>query len=348
MSTGQILGRATIVRVGDDMWIDRTVIKQIDRTIPLGLATLMFRGETTPRYVKVRSTTEPFAAYLAYPLDPAALLDRVAVAGAEFEGAGSSEAGGTERTRFRAELSVTVARQIGVRDVTVWVDAQGLPVQLSSRTAAQGRITYSITPYEGTVDVSPPQDSEVEETGRSLPDATGPYSEVVSTRVGDTPVRVLYSPAELGWTCWKVESDPAFRGLNPTRPSGGTCTVAVDPADAPSDQWAIPLGSVAELPYYLLGLVVPPGSTVEFSPLGGAPVTVTALPNGLALYAGPRDQPLGLATVRTPEVTLVCGPVGIDNRAGFDERQRAGAPFDEYLGVPWACLDEASANSLSE
>ena len=109
----------------------------------------------------------------------------------------------------------------------------------------------------------------------------------------------------------------------------------------------LPLGTTADMAYTLLGILAPPGSTVEFQRFGADPVTVTALPSGLALYAGPSDQVLGLATVHTPLTTLVCGPVGIDNQADFDARQGEGGTFSELKGVPWNCLGQEAANSLS-
>jgi hypothetical protein len=348
ISTGQQLAQATVLRVDDRVWVRRTAISTLDRAVPLGVGTLMFRGASTPPYVELKAPAKSFSAYLSVPFDPAALLDRVAATGAEFAAAGASEVDGTSRERFTTELSVRDARLTGIRGLTVWVDDDGLPVQVAFPTAAQGNVRYTVAPFDGEVRVAAPPAAEVEETGQPLPDAVAPYTEVLTTTAGDIPIRVLTAPGDRGWTCWKVESDPPFEGLADTRPSGGTCAVPVDPNDLPEDQYAIPLGTTADVPYVLLGLVVPPGSNVEFRRFGAPPVTVPAGPTGLALYAGPPDQPLGLAIVRGPQATLVCGPVGIDNATDFDAAEQEGGTHAELRGSPWNCLAEDLANALSE
>ena len=349
ISVSQALGQATIVRVGDAIWIKRDVLRRTDRMIPLGLGTIMFRGSSSPPYFPITHPDQPFSSYLTYPFDPARLLDRIARTKAHFTADGSSAVAGTSYRRYRAQLSVPDARLIGVRSLTVWVDAKGVPVQLRLPTAtAEGVVHYTVRPFAGKVSVAPPPAGAVEVVDRPLPDATAPYTEVLATTAGATPIRIFTAPADLGWTCWKVESDPPFQGLSDTRPSGGSCAPPVTPGGQSDDLFALPLVSSADLAYELLGFVVPPGSTVEFHRFGAAPVTVTAGPAGLAVFAGPADQVVGLAVISTPTAKLVCGPPNIDNLADFTAMERSAKPVDGIRGQPWNCLTEDLANLLSK
>ena len=346
--TGQFLAEATLVRIGDDAWVRRSVITKLDRAIPIGPATFMLRTAAEPAFVELKSSEQGFGAYLAVPYDPAKLLDRIAATGAEFASDGSSAVGGTERKRFRTTLKVMDARRIGVANLTVWVDAQGRPVRFAFKTAIQGSSRYDITKLQGELTVSPPPAAQVELINQPLPDATGPYTTVLETTAGTTAVRILTAPADRGWTCWKVESEPPFVGITEPRPSGGSCAATPTLSATVDDEFAIPLDATAETPYELLGLHVAPGSTVEFSRIGAEPVTVTAGPSGLAAYVGPAEPVVALAKVTTADNVLICGPVGIDNIVDFTAATTKPKSAGSLRGAPWNCLPEELANALSE
>jgi hypothetical protein len=346
ISTGQQLAEASVVRRGDTVWVERTAITTVDRQVPLGIGTLMLRGGSEPPYLKLPDIKQPFGSYLADVFEPAALLDRVAKTGASFSAAGSSDVGGTPRKRFHATLKVRDAQQIGIRSLTVWVDAQGVPVQLAAPTAAQGKVEYGIEKLASAPSVKAPAASTIAAFDRPLPDATGPYVEVLTTTAGTTPIRILRAPGTDDWTCWKVESQPPFQGLNDTRPSGGTCAPPVSLDGIPEDEYAIPLGTTAAMPYTLLGFVVPPTSSVQFYRFGADPVTVVADQSGLAAYAGPVDTPPGLVVITTPDAKLVCGPPGIDNMTDFTDQSGKNAA-SSVLGKPWNCLAQDDANALA-
>ena len=346
--TGQFLTQGTLVRIGDDAWVRRSLITKLDRAVPIGPATFMLRTAESPPFVQLKSVERGFGAYLALPYDPAKLLDRIAATGAEFSSDGSSVVGGTERKRFRTTLKVLDARQIGVANLTVWVDAQGRPVRFAFKTAIQGSSRYDITKLRGGLTVTPPPAGQVELINQPLPDATGPYTTVLETTAGTTAVRILTAPADRGWTCWKVESDPPFVGITEPRPSGGSCAPTPTLIATVDDEFSIPLDATAKTPYELLGLHVAPGSTVEFSRIGAPPVMVTAGPSGLAAYVGPAEPVVALAKVTTANNVLICGPVGIDNIVDFTAATKKPENAASLRSAPWNCLPEELANVLSE
>ncbi len=346
--TGQFLAEGTLVRIGNQAWVRRSVITKLARPIPIGPATFMLRTAALPPFVELKSVERGFGAYLALPYDPAKLLDRIAATGAEFSAHGSSAVGGTERKRFRATLKVMDARQIGVANLTVWVDAQGRPVRFAFDTAIKGSSRYDITELRDKLTVSRPPTNQVQLLNQPLPDATGPYTTVLETTAGTTAVRILTAPADRGWSCWKVESAPPFVGITEPRASGGSCAPTATLSATVDDEFSIPLDATAETPYELLGLHVPPGSTVEFSRIGAGPVTVTAGPSGLAAYVGPAEPVVGLAKVTTANNVLICGPVGIDNIVDFNAARTKPENAASLRSLPWNCVPEDLANLLSE
>jgi hypothetical protein len=341
------LGWATFLGVGDEAWVERAVVTAPDRPIPLGPITLGLRGSSSPRYLELPSPNGPSPSPLIAVFDPARVLEQAAAAGATFEPARSPSTDDDGRRALRTVLPSAAARSTGLRSITVWVDGTDLPRRLAAVTAGVGEVRYDIRRRGGAFRVGAPDDAAVEHPRVAVPDATGPYTERRRTVAAGVPIRVLSAPADRGWTCWKVESEPTFRGLSDTRPSGGTCIAPLLADDPPGDRYAIPLTGGADLPYTLLGLVVPAGSVVEFRRFGNESVTVTAGTDGLALYADSPDLVPGLAIVTTPQTTLVCGPTGIDNEADFAALERSGGDGDELVGKPWNCLGAADAADLA-
>jgi hypothetical protein len=339
---------ATFVGVAERAWVRRATLGPDDELAVTGpLSLVMLRAPEAPPYLELTDPHTDTSWSVTAMFDPARVLDAAAAAGASFEPSAPQTIDGTERSAVRAELPDTGGPPTGLRDVTVWLDASGRPLRLAATTAQFGEVVYDIRTDRTPLVVQAPDEAAIDDPNVPLPDAIGPYTTVVETAAAGIPVTVLRAPAARGWTCWKVESNPPFRGLHDTRPSGGTCVVPPLTDDLPEDRYAIPLTSAADMPYALLGMLLPPGSEVELRRFGAEPVTATAGPTGLVLYTGPPTPVVGLALVSTPDAELVCGPAGVDNQADFAARDADGAANDDLIGLPWNCLSAADAEALS-
>ena len=338
----------TFVGVGERAWVRRAVLGPTDQAaVPGPMSLVMLRAPGAPPYLELADPNEELVWSVTAMFDPARVLDAAAATGVEFETAGAQTIDGAERPGMRVELPSSGNEPTGLRDVTVWIDDDALPVRIAATTAQFGEVRYDIERSRDPLSVDAPSAAAVDDPNVPLPDATAPYSAVAETAAAGISITVLSAPATRGWTCWKVESDPPFRGLQDTRASGGACVVPPLPDDLPEDRYAIPLSSASGMPYTLLGFLLPPGSEVEFRRFGAESVSTTAGATGLALYTGPPAPIVGLALVTTPDADLVCGPVGVDNEADFTARDTGGGANDDLVGTPWNCLSAADARALS-
>ena len=338
---------ATFLGLGDRAWVQRAVLGPDDHLTVTGpLSLLMLRAPDARPYLELATPNDEASWSVTAMFDPARVLDAAANARVPFEISKSLTIDGTIRNGVRADLSKSDQDSTGLRNVTVWIDAAGLPLRLAAATVRYGEVRYDIRRSQQPLNVEEPDEASVQDSNVALPDATGPYSAVVETAAAGIPITVLSAPAARGWSCWKVASDPPFRGLNDARPSGGSCVMSPLPGELPQDQYAIPLTSAAGMPYTLLGFLFPPGSTVEFRRFAAEPVVTTTGPSGLAFYAGHPTTIVGIVLVRTPEAELICGPAGVDNEADFAAREAGGGPNDDLVGAPWNCLTAADARAL--
>ncbi len=351
------LARVRYRRTGDTAWIKRQVPKQ-STTAELTFAVLVYHAPASPPFLETTTPDAGVFGRLATPFDPVLLLEQLARAGVAFSPMSDAAVAGVSRRRYRARLGTKAASATGLRAATVAVSARNRPVGIAFETLIGGRTEYEVRDFSGPLAVVPPPAEQVEVTGQGPPDAIGPYVTVVTATIGSTAVTISRADADRGWECWKVESVPAFVGIEAPLPSGGYCSVPVTASRSDNEAFAVPLDAAGSLPYELLGIVFPSGTTASITTLAGQqPMAVS--PQGLAYYADTAADVALLVEATTPDGTkLVCGPGSINNLAGvaavladLAETALGAETPDPSLGgpirgQPWNCLPEDLANLL--
>lgn len=344
VGAGQDLANIEYRRIDADAWI-----KMMESAAPpfLGVPGLVIRpaGYPTP-WIAITPTPRTVQDQIALPFDPAALLDAIATDDAiVLARNGESDVDGTPRARYTANFEAAQALVIGVSTLSVWIDADGVPLRIAFKATSGAAGEYDITADGSALDVTPPDAALIEPT-QTIPVATADYAEIASGEADGVTYRILRAPADRNWWCWKVESEPAYEPFDELGDDGGLCVPGIETSGDPADQFALPLDSVGD-GYDMLGMQVPPGSTLQMYRVDefDAPIDVPVDANGLALYVGPSATPgvFVQLTLADGEVML-CAPGEISN-------------YRDYVGVtpemgklllsqPWNCLEKELADSL--
>ena len=344
VNSGTYLSEIQFRRIGDVAWIRRAPVSD-PGVITFGVPLLAFRAGQSRPFLAIPNPDVGVPAMVAQVYDPVRFLDRLGAAKqmVHFESGPGSTVAGARRSTFRARLPVSLAHSVGVESVTVWVDGKGRPVQLGFTTESRMVGRYQIRKAGGPFAVSVPPASEVEGPNQPLPDAIGPYVPVFRSSAGGTPVAILRAPGRDDWTCWKVDSDQPAALTGDQRPGGGICIPPVLDTASDDERFAIPIDADATASYELIGILVPPGSTVEVVLANRQRMPMTVDQSGLAVYAGAAQPPAALVTVHTPSGTnLVCGPGPINSLGDVD----AISSPESLRGLPWNCLSQESADQL--
>ncbi len=331
-------------RIGATAWVRRAVVTQPGLG-KLGFTLLVLRGVGMAPFLPLSAPDRGLQAHVGTPYDPARMLERLGEnRRVRFRSAGSSSVAGETRARFLAHLPASVAFLIGVRELTVWVDRAGIPVQVQAATLSGVTSTYTITMSKRALDVVPPPTEQTEQPSQPLPDAIGDFVPVFTGQAGVTAVTILEAPGDRNWSCWKVVSTPAYQPTSITRPgSGAVCIPRILDRDRDDEKFGLAIDANENTPFELIGIVVPPGSTAEATRVGGTTVSIPVTPDGLAIYTGSAEPAAGLVTITLPTgVRLVCGPGSINSRADAAKLTSSGA----IRGQPWSCLSEDDANLL--
>lgn len=344
VAAGQDLANIEYRRIDDDAWI-----KTMASAAPpfLGVPALVIRpaGYPTP-WIAITPTADTVQRTIGQVFDPAALLDAIAADDTiELARNGESDIDGTSRARYTANLTPPQARGIGVTTLSVWTDAEGLPLRVGFTTAAGASGDYDIAADGTALEVSPP-DSELIEPTQTIPVATADYAEIASGSADGVTYRILRAPADRNWWCWKVESEPAYEPYTELGDDGGNCVPGIETSGDPANQFALPLDSIGD-GYDMLGMQLPPGSTMQMYRVDefDTPIDVDVDANGLAVYVGPTATPGVYAQVTLADgEVMLCAPGEVSN-------------YRDYLGVtpeqgkqllsqPWNCLEKELADML--
>ena len=332
-------------RIGATAWVRRAVVTE-PGVGTLGFPLLVLRGAGMAPFLTLPAPDRGLQAHVGMPYDPALILERLSKNDrVRFRSAGSSSLAGETRARYVAHIPASVAVLVGVRELTVWVDDGGVPVQVEANTLASVKSTYTITASKRAFEVATPPEEQIERTSQPLPDAVGDFAPVFNGRAGTTAVTILEAPGDRNWSCWKVVSNPAYQPTAVTRPgSGAVCIPPVLENVRDDDKFGLAIDANGTTPFELIGIAVPPGSTAEATRVGGTTVSIPVTPDGLAIYAGSAEPAASLVTITLPSgVRLVCGPGTINSQADAAKLTSSGA----IRGQPWSCLPEADANLLN-
>ncbi len=320
-------------RRGSDAWIQRAVVTT-PGVITFGLPLLIFRGPARVPYVELTPANTTTADMLVVPFDPARLLDQLAQSKRVVRLVGTRGSGNSRRLHFSIQPSSSDARRLGIIEVSVWTTTDHIPVEVRVSTANAMRARYTITPNRTAVRVSAPPAAQIDSPSRPLPDATGPYVEVLTHVSSIGSVRVLRAPGTAGWTCWKLDATPAAPLAGDVRPSGGVCVPPL--GAAPDDGFAIPIDTDANADVDGLGMLVPPGSRATGLRIDASPVELNVDDDGILLSIQPTANPLALITITTPaNDVLVCGPGSITTAADVNE---GGVDAATVRAAPWNCI----------
>lgn len=332
-------------RIGATAWVRRAVVTEPGLG-KLGFPLLVLRGARMAPFLPLGAPDRGLQAHVGMPYDPARLLERLSKNHrVRFQSAGSSSLAGQSRARYVAHIPASAAAIVGVRELTVWVDHGGVPVQIQATTVDGLRSTYAITASKRPLKVAPPPEGQTEQTSQPLPDAIGDFAPVFNGRAGATAVTILKASGDRNWSCWKVVSNPPYQPTSVTRPASGAVCIPPVPISAPdNEKFGVAIDANETTPYELIGIVVPSGSTAEALLFGGSTVSIPVTPDGLAIYAGSAEPAAILLTITLPTgVRLVCGPGTINSRA---DATTLTSP-DAIRGQPWSCLPEDDANLLN-
>lgn len=337
-----VLANLEYRRIDNRAWV---LTDESPRPPRLGFPLLAIRppGYARP-WLAIDPSSTGLQGVLPRPFDPADLLAALAQAKVKLARGGQAEVDGTRRARFVADIAKEQPGVLGVRELTVYTDEQGVPVRFELVTLSGVSAGYTIRAVEQTLAVEPPDPRRVE-LEEQIPTANGPYEEVAADTAGTVAYRVLRAPAAKGWSCWKVESDPAYVPTDTPGKDGGICIAGVTTAGDPINQVAFPLDASSRTPYEMLGLLVPPGTSVVMHLAGGTERTVPVPASGLAIDAGPPAPAAGLAVVTLPDGNVMyCAPGQINNLADLSGVDVAEG--DSLRDQPWNCLEKELAESL--
>lgn len=334
-------------RVDDESWFRRAESPR-GTGIDLGILVYLPAGSTQPyiplgRFPLVRPYVQPF--------DPVAMLGVLDDEKVEFSKKGAEEIDGKERAHFEAELPEHGVP--GLRTVDLFVDDNGLPVLIRFSNGENAQYEYRIEAGVTMPDVVPPPADEVFDVVGVAAAPNGPYVEITSGAVGATDYEVWRAPSDRGWECWKIVSDPAYVSLDDLDADGGVCRGGIDKAsDDPNLMFDLPIDSIGDSPFDLLGLVLPAGSemTVTYADGDGEtlPVEPIALPDddeALYLYAGPVDRVVGFAAYTLPDgQEMWCAPGEVNTLR--DLRKLDPDLYEGLHDLGWNCLEKEQADLL--
>jgi hypothetical protein len=332
-------------RIGDDAWLLADESTQVPR---VGFPILVVRPEGYDRpWQLIDPHSTGVQGLVGKPFDPADLLDAAAARDIAFARDGEGKVRGDGRARYVATIENDDIGKIGVRELAVFTDDDGLPVRIEFTALSGAAGGYDITATDDQVVVEPPDPNRVELQGE-LPKRDGPYAEVATGTAGTVAFTVSRAPANADrWDCWKVESQPAYEAYEEPDEDGDLCLHGIIPdSKDPSDQVAIPLDASSDTPYELLGLLVPQGTNVVMHLAGGTEKPVPVDDNGLAIYAGPETPAAGLAVVTLPDSRVTyCAPGVLNNLADLAEIADDGGALRDQ---PWNCLEKELAEALGD
>ena len=317
---------------GNQAWIRRVSAKGVGR-IEMGPSLLLLHGADKPAWGTVDPDTT-LAKFFVGAYNPVTLLQYLGSIAAPFTTAPAADVGGHSRAGFHTKLGKKPAATIGAQTVTVWVTPSGRPVRIALTTPAGMAASYDIGTAKSVTVAAPPA-KDIEKIAPA-PSANGPYTVAASGTAAGVAYQVLRAPATDGGTCWKVESTPPYVPQVDTG-TKGYCVPPLGPATGQDDLIGFPLDGVAGTPYDMLGLLVPPGSTMEMYLVGGGTLPVTVDSSGLGLWAGPPSPAAALAAVTLPDQrVLYCAPGLI--LTPNDVNELAPGDDDQVFSEPWNCV----------
>jgi hypothetical protein len=340
VGAGVVLANVEYRRIDNRAWLHAAESTQLPS---LGIPSVVVRPfGYVRRWQTIAAEAQGIQGAIVRPFDPADLLAAAGKAKVVFARDGQGHVAGASRARFTARIPAEKVGLIGVKTLSVYTDLQGLPLRLDFTTLARTDGSYTLTKDGAAVTVDPPDPNQIE-IQEKTPTATGPYREVAHGTAGTVTYRVLRAGATKGWACWKVVSTPKFVLPRNAGKDGGECVHGITLGGDSTDQVAIPLDASAETSYELLGLQLPPGSSVVMHLVGGLQRLVPVTAGGLAVYVGPPSPAAGLAVVTLPDkAVLYCSP-GDVNTLGDLANVSDGSTL---RNDPWNCLDKDLAESL--
>ncbi len=345
VSSERYLAAVQYRRIGRNAWVRRSVVTT-PGVMSFGVPLLAFRSSAQAPFVVLDHPDEGAAFRIAAPYDPARLLDALArERTVHFRATPALLGADPEFAGFRADLPPAVRTRLGLSTVRVGVDRRSVPISVRLTTPYGLTSEYRLEhPKVQSVAVSSPPSTQVEASGRPLPDAVEAYSDVLTTTGGRVPVTIRRAAGRDGWTCFRVESVPPYATMQSARPSGGVCVPPASDAVSDQDQIALPIDADATTPYELIGAIVPSGSVVTVELLDGHSVVVPAGASGLAVYAGGAVAPAVLMTVVVPGgASVLCAPGALN---GANDLAQVGAA-DVVRAAPWNCLPKELADLVA-
>jgi len=329
--------RVQVRSIGTEAWLQRAPASQGAPGAPL--IALTPRGER--RWVALPTGSLP-ALGIVTPFDPATLLDALARAKVRLRRAGAGSVRGAAAVRFTARADArTGSLPAGAQTLEVWVArSDGRPVRVNLELP-DGRIRYDLAPAAAP-DVRPPAPEAIQPPAppQPSPEPAGPFTVVTDGETAGVRYRVLAAPGTQGTTCWKVESTPPLLPLGRPGSSGAHCARVPAATAGLEQRVTFPIVADPAGPFDMLGVVVPPGATLELVLRGGArlPLPVVDDDRGFALYVGPPDPGAGFLIVRLGSETAGCAPGDIIEASELDGLSRP--EFEAQRRYPWSCLPE--------
>jgi hypothetical protein len=338
-----VLANVEYRRIGDRAWVQAAESTQVPH---LGFPILVVRPKGfVRRWQVIDPNSSGIQGLLGRVFDPVDLLTALANAKIVLERDGEGKVGGSSRARYSARIPKDQPPKIGVSALTVFTDANGLPLQFdfSSLSGADGSYTIAAESASVVVEAPPANETALQQ---KLPTATGPYREVASGMAGAVTYPVLRAPSATDFACWKVASDPKYVTTDEPDKDGGVCVHGITTTSRDlNDQIAIPLDASDKTPYELLGLQVPAGSSVVMHLAGGTQRVVPVDANGLAIDAGPVSPAAGLAVVTLPDKEVAyCAPGAINTLGDLADVDVGEG--DALRNQPWNCLEKSLAETL--
>ncbi len=323
--------RARYLAKGKEAWLGRATYSGTPPKDPYAAALL------PPPGVKTWISTGPGLSYVvaitgAY--DPATLALYLNLNEVAMLKSGTDTVKGAKLDHYRATLTAAKPTLFHLKAVDLWINAKNQLVQVKLLTAADNVVTYTVRRRTAAVEVTPPAPDQIANQGSTNvgPELTGPYQSVANGDAAGVAFTVEQAPAQNGFTCWRVQSTPAFVPASKDRQDGARCTAAPTGTD-PTDQVSFPVDAGAGNPFELLGGVLPAGATATLTMTDGSTRPFTRGPAGIALYSGPPEPGAAfIAVTLASGEKLACGPGPISALIDVE-----GSSASDLAPQPWSC-----------
>lgn len=336
---GSLLAAPNYLRTKDRAWFERSLLPP---SMPGSIGAIVaYHAAGKPRFIEVARPDAGLTAVMARPFDPAMVLDAIGAAKAPVVRLSGESSKGTSRFRASGESLARAQMQ----SVDIWVGSEGLPLRFRLTTTTRLRIDYTVERAAKALAVDAPDSAEIERS-EGMPDAVEKYREVARGSAAGVEYKISTARARLGWSCWKVDSTPAFSTMDLVQPSGGVCVAGWLPTDVEEEQFAIPIDADAAAPYEMTGLLVPPGSKVWATTVDGRRNALDVDARGLALYSGGNAPAVAMLEASLPKgAEIVCGAGPVNGKA--DLGRLDAAALQDLADQPWNCLSRTDSEVLA-